>query len=83
MTKPAPVKEPDEKQFSLKQIETNVLANINARHNAELLDFLTFVAIERLAYNVTESTRFRTDGEGHVFISEVAPEQPAEEVVTA
>lgn len=84
MTKPAPTKQDGEKQFSLKQIEQNVLANINARHNAELLDFLTFVALERLAYPVTELTQFRVE-DSNVYISEreAEPTTSDQEVATA
>lgn len=73
-------KQEGEKQFSLKQIEENVLANINARHNAELVDFLTFVALERLAYSVTEQTQFRVE-DGHIYISERPVEETKEQEV--
>lgn len=78
MTKPQPTKQEDEKQFSLKAIELNMLGNINARHNAEVVDFLSFICIERLNYQPTEHTRFRTDENGNLYISEVVPETPDE-----
>jgi len=77
------LKEPNEKMFSMKAIETNVIANINQRHNAELVDFLSFVAIERLAYDVTVNTKFRVDGEGNLFISENEPEAEEDGVAVA
>ena len=76
--------EPDEKMFGLKDIEMRVIGNINERNNAALLDFLSFVAIDRLAYNVTPQTAFRVDGEGNLYVSE-RPEEPKkeEEVATS
>jgi len=75
----------EEKQYSLKAIEVNVINNINSRHNAELLDFLAFIALERLAIPVTENTRFRIDEDGKLYVSEVEPEkeEKAEEVAVA
>lgn len=75
--------EPTEKTFSLKDIERRVIGNINERHNAELLDILSFIAIERLAYNVTERTQFRVDGEGNLYVSERPEEKKEDEVATA
>lgn len=68
----------DEKTFSLKQIEQRVIGNINERHNAELLDMLSFIAVERLAYNVTALTQFRIDETGNLYIKEMAEPEPIE-----
>ena len=75
-------KEQDEKQFSLKDVELQMIANINERNNAELVDMLSFIAIERLAYKVTPQTQFRVDGEGKLYISE-REETKEEEVAVA
>lgn len=68
----------DEKTFSLKQIEQRVIGNINERHNAEILDMLSFIAVERLAYNVTALTQFRIDETGNLYIKEMPEPQPIE-----
>lgn len=71
----------DEKQYSLKNTEKNLIGNSNQRHNAELLDIFSYIAIERLNYPVTKQTQFRTDADGNLFITEV--EEAKEEVETA
>lgn len=73
-------KQPEEKQFSLKKTELNLIGNANNRHNQALLDLFSYIAIERLAYDVTEQTQFRTDADGNLYITELAPE--AEEEVS-
>ena len=77
--------EPDEKMFGLKDIEMRMIGNITERNNAALVDYLSFVAIDRLAYNVTPLTTFRVDGEGNLYVSErpKEPETKEEEVATA
>jgi hypothetical protein len=72
---------PGEKTFSLKHTEMNLIGNCNQRHNAELLDLFSYIAIERLNYNVTKQTQFRTDAEGNLYITEV--EEPQEEVAVS
>lgn len=72
---------PNEKMFGLKDIEMRVIGNINERNNAALLDYLSFVAIDRLAYPVTPQTAFRVDGEGNLYVSERPVETPTEEEV--
>ena len=69
-------KNPGEKQFSLKPIELNLIANNQARAQQSLFDLCTFIAAERLAYTVSERTQFRVE-DGKLFISELEP--PAEE----
>lgn len=84
--KPEATKQPEELQFSLKDIELRMIQNINQRNNQELVDFLSFIALERLAIEVTEYTQFRVDGEGNLYVSErPAPEEPKteEEVAVA
>lgn len=67
--------QPNEKQFGLKPSEARMLMAIEQQFMQSLSLFLSFVAIERLAYNVTEKTQFRTDGD-KLFIHEQEPEQP-------
>jgi hypothetical protein len=74
--------ETKEKQYSLKDIELRVVGNINTRANAEMLDFLAFVAIERLAYEVTENTTFSVR-DGNLYIGESVPEEAEPEVAVA
>jgi hypothetical protein len=64
--------EPEEKTFSLKDIELQMVQNMHNRANQSLFDFFSFIALERLAYTVTEHTRFRVE-DGKMFISEVEP----------
>jgi len=64
---------PTEKQFSLKNTELNLIGNINRRRDQAILDVFSYIAIERLAYNVTEHTQFRTDEKGDLYISEIEP----------
>lgn len=72
---------PGEKQFSLKPIELNLIANKQSRAQAEMFDTFSFIAMERLAYNVTQRTQFRIDN-GILFISEL-PEDEGEDVSVA
>ena len=76
-------KQPDEKQFSLKGTELNMISNCNMRHNAELVDLFSYIALERLNYPVTENTEFRTDEKGDLFIKERPEEAKEEEVKVA
>lgn len=71
----------NEKTFSLKPIEIQMVQNMHDRSNSQLFDFFSFVAMERLAYTVTKDTQFRVE-EGKLFITEVAPVEPTEEVAT-
>ena len=74
-------KKTEEKKYSLKNTEKNLIGNSNQRHNAELLDIFSYIAIERLNYPVTERTQFRTDEDGNLFIVEL--EEVEEKVETA
>lgn len=74
---------PGEKTFTLKDIEIRLIGNINERHNAELADMLSFIAIERLAYDVTPNTQFRVDENRNLYISEREDAPKEEEVATA
>ncbi len=72
---------PNEKQFSLKDSEVRMLMGIEELKNQQLSLFLSFIAMERMAYNVSMNTRFRVEG-NTMFISEIEPEQPASGVDT-
>jgi len=76
-------KKPEEKQFSLKNTELNLLGNINRRRDQAMLDFFSYIALERLNYVVTEHTQFRTDEDGNLYISEHTPETNEEKVEVA
>ncbi len=74
---------PNEKQFGLKPSEARMLMALEQQFMQSLGLFLSFIAIERLAYNVTEKTQFRTEGD-KLFIHEQEPQQPeAPSVATA
>jgi hypothetical protein len=68
----------EEKQYGLKPIELKLLSTLQDTYYTNLSNLLSFVAIERLAYAVTEQTRFRVE-DGHLFITE---EKVEEEVAT-
>lgn len=72
----------NEKTFSLKPIEIQMVQNMHDRANSALFDFFSFIALERLAYEVTKNTQFRVE-QGKLFITEVEPEDKAEEVAIA
>lgn len=82
MANKKPNVKPVEKEYSLKDIELKVVANINSRKNAEMLDFLSFICLERLAVDVTENTQFRVDN-GKLYVFEPEVEAPNEEVEVA
>lgn len=73
------------KTFSLKPIEQQMLKVLQDQYFAVLSNFLSFVALERLAYKVTEKTQFKLEGDSVVITEAVeipdVPEQ--EEVATA
>lgn len=73
-------KQPGEKMYGLKPIEEQMLQVMQQQHNVLISNFLSFIALERLAYQVTEQTRFRVE-DGTLYISENTPE-PAPEVST-
>lgn len=67
-------KQPQEKQFSLKESEVRMLMGIEELKNQQLSLFLSFIAMERMAYNVTLNTRFRVDN-NTLFIAEIESQQ--------
>lgn len=71
-------KQPDEKEYGLKQIELQLVQVIQNTYFTNLSNLLSFFALERLAYPVTENTRFRVE-DGKLFIHE---EKQEEEVAT-
>lgn len=73
----------EEKQYSLKGTELNMISNCNMRHNAELVDLFSYIALERLNYPVTENTEFRTDEKGDLYIKERPEEKKDDEVKVA
>lgn len=64
---------PTEKQYSLKPIELQMVNVLQSQYFTTLSNFLSFVALERLAYGVTQNTKFRIEGD-NIFISEDTPE---------
>lgn len=70
-----PDKQPQEKQFSLKESELRMLMGIEELKNQQLSLFLSFIAMERMAYNVTLNTRFHVEN-NTIYIAEVEPEKP-------
>lgn len=70
------------KQYGLKESEQHMLAALQQQYNASMSLFLSFVAIERMAYNVTENTSFHVDG-ATLTITEHVPEADAPSVAVA
>lgn len=66
---------PETKKFSLKPIEINLLNGAVQQHQATMANILSFISIERLAYNVTERTQFNVEG-NVLTISELPADQP-------
>ena len=73
-------KKPNEKQFSLKDIELRLVESIQQSYFSNLSNTLSFIALERLAYPVTEYTRFRIEG-NNLYIHEETPSEPTNEEV--
>jgi hypothetical protein len=70
----------DKKKFSLKDVETTFLQVLFQQHNSLLSNTLALFAIERLAYTVTEATRFAVSEDlKEITIWDEEPEAPAEE----
>lgn len=74
----------NETRYNLKPIEVNLLAALQQAQQAELGNLISYIAIERFNYKVTEFTQFRVE-EGILHITEQEPqkEAPQEEVTTA
>lgn len=51
-------KTPETKKYGLKEIETSMLKVMVSQHQALLSNFISFIAIERLAIKVTDKTQF-------------------------
>jgi hypothetical protein len=68
----------NEKMFGLKPIELQLVSNLQQGYFNNLSTTLSFIALERLAYEVTPSTRFRIeDGNLYIHEEEVKEEQVA------
>lgn len=52
-------KKPEPKKYSLKKVESTMLQVMINQHQALLSNFISFIAMERLAYPVTEQTNFQ------------------------
>lgn len=72
---------PDNKKtFSLKPIEQQLLHTQQESYFNSLSNILSFIALERLAYHVTENTRFKWD-EDKLEVWEDEPQTPEAEVI--
>lgn len=78
--------EPESKTFSLKPIEQQMLNVLEQQYFTTLSNFLSFISLERLAYEVTPNTQFKIE-EGKLIITEVAagqvPETPGADIATS
>lgn len=66
-------KQPNEKQYSLKPIQEQMITTIQQNFQAVISNFMSFIALENWGYTVTENTRFRVE-DGQVYITEEVPE---------
>jgi len=73
-------KQDGESMYGLKPIELKLVESIQTSYFSNLSNTLSFIALERLAYDVTENTRFRIE-DGKLYIKE--EEVKEEEVATA
>jgi hypothetical protein len=64
------------KQFSLKPIEAQMVNTINQQSIAAMSNFLSYIALERLGYTVTENTQFELGDSGKLLIWEGQPVRP-------
>lgn len=72
---------PTEKRYDLKPIEQQMIKVLQDTYFTTLSNFLSFIALERLAYSVTGNTKFRIE-DGSVYISEEIPPTAPTEVST-
>lgn len=68
---------PETKKFSLKPIEQQMLKVFQETYYTNLSNFLSFIALERLSYPVTQNTKYQVDN-GELSITEVEPDKPEE-----
>lgn len=70
-------KAPKKQEFSLKPVETALLGVINQQHTTMMASTLSFIAVERLAYQVTDNTAFEVAADGKsvkIWENEPAPQ---------
>ncbi len=67
-------KKPEETEYSIKPIELRLVETLQQTYFQNLSNVLSFIAIERLAYNVTENTRFRIEGD-KIYVKEEVKEE--------
>lgn len=73
----------DSKEYSLKELETQLLNVFQQQQSVMLSNLLSFIAIERLAYNVTPNTRFELSPDfKKLTVTEVEPAPEDTGVVT-
>lgn len=69
--------QPQAKEFGLSQQELTVIQENNRAANAIMGVFLSYLAVSRFGYAVTQNTRFEIK-DGRLFISEDMPQAQAE-----
>ncbi len=67
-------KKPEETEYSIKPIELRLVETLQQTYFQNLSNVLSFIAIERLAYNVTENTRFMIEGD-KIYVKEEVKEE--------
>jgi hypothetical protein len=70
------------KEYGLKDVELRTLHGIQALYQQQLSLFLSFISLERLAYQVTEHTQFYSEG-NRLFIWESDQKQEETKVAVS
>jgi hypothetical protein len=70
----APADQPKVKEFSLKPVESQVLATMQQTHQAAFASVLAMLAQERFAYPVTQRTQFQLNPELTIIKIQELPE---------
>lgn len=74
---------PETKQFSLKKTELHMVQALESNYFANVSNFLSFIAIERLGQPVTSNTRFEIK-DGKLYMTEsIEASQPDPDEIEA
>ena len=76
-----PSRDKSTKKFGLKPIELQMIKVLQDSYFNQLSNFLSFIALERLAYTVTQNTKYEIQ-DGNLIIEEVEPEAETKEEVS-
>lgn len=73
---------PARKEYSLKDIEVQMMTTINGQAQTAMSNFVSYILMERMAYSVTPDSRFEVDfTKKTVNVWEEAKEEPSAEAI--